>query len=239
MLSQINKDILSTKIVELLIQLIRDKQFMPGDKLPGERELASTLGVGRSSLREALRALDHMNVLEIRPGSGTFVTSLDIEYLIEPIEFAFTLDDSTILQIFEARKTLELRTVELAAEHITADEIIELEAMVAELSDETLSITYRETVDREFHKKIALASRNPLLYRFACVVLKAMTTIRQQSYTLPNAVQIANKEHTRILECLKAHQAEAARRAMLAHLNSTEQNLLKLVHNQKEMIDHE
>ena len=119
MLNQINKDVLSNKIVELLMKLIREKQFMPGDKLPGERELANQLGVGRSSLREALRTLDHMNVLEIRPGLGTYVASLEIEYLIEPIEFAFVQDDTAIHHIFEARKTIELKTIVLAAEFIT------------------------------------------------------------------------------------------------------------------------
>jgi GntR family transcriptional repressor for pyruvate dehydrogenase complex len=231
MFNQINKDVLPNKIVELLIKLIKEKQFMPGDKLPGERDLANTLGVGRSSLREALRTLDHMNVLEICPGLGTFVSSLEIEYLIEPIEFAFALDDTSILQIFETRKTLELKTVELAAEHITPEEIIKLEKMFTEMVDDSQTFEYRESVDREFHKLIASASRNPLLYRFVCVVLEAMVEKRKESYKLPNAAQIANTEHECILKHLKAHQAETARQAMLDHLNTTERNLLKLVNH--------
>jgi len=239
MLNQINKDVLSNKIVELLIKRIKEKQFLPGDKLPGERDLANTLGVGRSSLREALRTLDHMNVLEIRPGLGTFVTSLEIEYLIEPIEFAFALDDASILKVFETRKTLELRTVELAAKHITPDEIAQLEKMFAKMADETRSIDYRESVDREFHKLIASASGNPLLYRFVCVVLEVMINKRQESYMLPNAAKIANQEHGRILEHLKTYQADAARQSMLDHLNTTEKNLLHLVNSQKEVINDE
>lgn len=239
MLNQINKDVLSNKIVELLIKRIKEKQFMPGDKLPGERDLANTLGVGRSSLREALRTLDHMNVLEIRPGLGTFVTSLEIEYLIEPIEFAFALDDASILKVFETRKTLELRTVELAAEHITSEDLSKLDKMYLKMADETRSIDYRESVDREFHKLIASASCNPLLYRFVCVVLEVMINKRQESYMLPNAAQIANQEHGGILKHLKNYQADAARQAMLDHLNTTEKNLLHLVNNQKEVINDE
>lgn len=239
MLNQINKDNIANKIVKLLIKRIKDKQFIPGDKLPGERDLANTLGVGRSSLREALRILDHMNVLEIRPGLGTFVTSLEIESLIEPIEFTFALDGTSILKVFETRKTLELKTVELAAEYITLEEIVELEKLFAKMTDDTQSFSYRESVDREFHKLIASASRNPLLYRFVCVVLEAMSKKRQESYTLPNAAQIANQEHKCILEHLKNHQGDAARQAMLDHLNTTEKNLLHLVNNQKEVINDE
>lgn len=239
MLNQINKDVISNKIVKLLIKLIKEKQFTPGDKLPGERDLANTLGVGRSSLREALRILDHMNVLEIRPGLGTFVTSLEIESLIEPIEFTFALDDTSILKVFEARKTLELKTVELAAEYITDEELTELEMLYLKMTDKAQPVTYRETADREFHTLIASASRNPLLYRFVCVVLEAMTKQRQESYMLPNATHIANQEHEQILMHLKAHQIDAARQAMLDHLNTTENNLLKLVTSQKKAIKNE
>ncbi len=239
MLNQINKDVLSNKIVELLMKLIREKQFMPGDKLPGERELANLLGVGRSSLREALRTLDHMNVLEIRPGLGTYVASLEIEYLIEPIEFAFVQDDTAIHHIFEARKTIELKTIVLATEFITPEEIVTLESLFTETADDSQSIAHREAADREFHKLIASASRNPLLYRFVCVVLEAMIKKRQESYMLPNAMHIANQEHEQILKHLRAHETAAARQAMLNHLNTTERNLLQLVSRQKEVVTDE
>lgn len=239
MLNPTNKDVIANKIVNLLIKRIKEKQFSPGDKLPGERDLATTLGVARSSLREALRILDHMNVLEIKPGLGTFVTSLEIESLIEPIEFTFALDDTSIFKVFETRKTLELKTVELAAEYITADEIMDLEKLFAKMADNTKSFEYRESADRDFHKTIALASRNPLLYRFVCVVLVAMTKKRQESYRLPEAAHIANKEHGRILQHLKKHQGGDARQAMLDHLNTTEKNLLKLINSQKEVINDE
>jgi GntR family transcriptional regulator, transcriptional repressor for pyruvate dehydrogenase complex len=235
MLNQINKDVLSNKIVELLIKRIKEKHFKPGDKLPGERDLANTLGVGRSSLREALRILDHMNVLEIRPGLGTFVTSLEIESLIEPIEFTFAMDNTSVLKVFETRKTLELKTVELAAEYITPEETLKLDQLFTKMTDDTQSFEYRESVDREFHALIASASRNPMLYRFVCVVLEALTKKRQESYMLPNASQTANLEHERILKHLKAHQPEEARQAMLDHLNTTENNLLQLISNQKEL----
>lgn len=233
-----NSNVIANNIVELIIKRIKDKEFLPGDKLPGERDLANELGVARSSLREALRILDHMNILEIKPAMGTFVTSLEIESLIEPIEFTFALDDNSILKVFETRKTLELKTVELAAEHITPEECTQLEDLFVRMTDDTKPIAYREELDREFHMMIALCSRNPLLYRFVCVVLEAMVKKRQESYSLTNAVQIANQEHEHILKYLKEHDVEGARQEMLKHLNTTEQNLLQLV-KKKELIKDE
>jgi GntR family transcriptional repressor for pyruvate dehydrogenase complex len=111
------KDILPNKIVSSLLTLIKDKELLPGDKLPPERELAEMMNVSRSALREALRALAVMNVVEIRPGSGTFITTLSPEQLVAPLTFMFALDDATIFQLFEARETLELRKAALAAQH--------------------------------------------------------------------------------------------------------------------------
>ena len=111
-----------------------------------------------------------------------------------------------------------------------------LERLFTETADDSQSITHREAADREFHKLIASASRNPLLYRFVCVVLEAMTEKRQESYMLPNAIHRANQEHEQILKHIRVHQTADARQAMLNHLNTTEQNLLQLVNRQKEVM---
>ncbi|MCB0176501.1 MAG: FadR family transcriptional regulator, partial [Anaerolineae bacterium] len=95
-------------IARRLMTLLKEKQLKPGDKLPPERELAAMMQVSRPSLREGLRALSMMNVLEIRQGDGTYVTSLDPELLVEQLSLVLALDDSTLLQLFEARKILEV-----------------------------------------------------------------------------------------------------------------------------------
>src|SRR5512146_521879 len=87
------KDVLPKKIATRLLSLIKEKHLRPGDKLPPERELAVMMQVSRPSLREALRALSIINIIEIRQGDGTYVTSLEPELLIEPLDFVFSLDD--------------------------------------------------------------------------------------------------------------------------------------------------
>ena len=119
---------LAEEISTRLISLIKEKLLQPGDKQPPERELAAMLNVSRPSLREALRALAILNIIEIRQGDGTYVSSLDTELLVEHLDLIFSLDDSTILQLFEVRKIFEPEIAALAAARITADQIQAMEA---------------------------------------------------------------------------------------------------------------
>ena len=125
----IKKSAISEEISSRLLLMIREKQLSPGEKLPPERELAAMLNVSRPSLREALRALAIMNVIEMRQGDGTYITSLEPELLVEHLDFVLSLDDSTFLQLFEARKIVEVGIASLAAQRITDRQIQELETL--------------------------------------------------------------------------------------------------------------
>lgn len=228
------KEILPTKIVNSLLTLIKERQLQPGDKLPPERELASMMNVGRPSLRAALRALAVMNVVEIIPGSGTYVSSLEPEKLVERLDFVFSLDDSSILQLFDARKTVELRTVALAATHITDEEIAELKSFLSEMhglaaSNHSLASMELEEIDREFHKLIAEASRNPILHRFVSVVNQMAAESRRRTFNMPGATEETLEEHQTIIDALDSHDPERAQQAMLCHLGNAEKHLRQLV----------
>src|SRR5215207_3743686 len=125
---QFSRDALAAKIVDSLLEMIREGQLSPGDKLPSERDLATMMKVGRPTLREALRGLALMNVVEIRHGHGTYVTSLEPNLLTEHLDLVFSLDDHTFLDLLDARKVLEVGLVMLAAERITDEELVDLEA---------------------------------------------------------------------------------------------------------------
>lgn len=223
------KDILPNKIVDSLLNLIKDKQLLPGDKLPAERDLARLMNVGRPSLREALRALSVMNVIEIRPGSGAFVSALQPEQLVQHLDFVFALDDSSIFQLIDARRTLELRTVALAAAQITSGEIGQLETYLDRMRRNAGDQDICNEADREFHKTIALAAGNPILYKFVAVLNQLATRSRCQSYTLPHALVDTFDEHQAIIDALKTGNPELARQAMLHHLNQAELHLRQLL----------
>ena len=226
------KDVLPEKIVKSLLSLIKEKQLLPGDKLPPERELAELMHVGRPALREALRALSIMNVVEVRPGSGTYVTTLQPEQLIAHLDFVFALDEPSILHLFDTRKTLELRTVTLAAQCISAEEIAELESCLAEMKAAAADPESRESLDRKFHRLIAIASGNPFLARIVRIVNRLGIQYRHQADKFPGATAEAASDHQAIIDALKSRDPKTAHQMMLQHLEHAEQNLRLLLSDQ-------
>ena len=222
------KDVLPRKISARLLSLIKEKQLRPGDKLPPERELAVMMQVSRPSLREALQALSLMNIIEIRQGDGTYVTSLEPELLAEPLDFIFSLNDSTLLKLFEARKIVEVGIVALAAQRISAAEIEELETCLEKSLRATDDPKAFLEVDLELHKRIMTAAQNPLLSRFMDSISQLGLVSRSRTTEIPGLTKQSAEDHRAIVVALKAHDPEAARQAMLQHLNNVEQKLKEL-----------
>src|SRR5688572_15668043 len=100
----VERTALPEQIVERILEMIKQGELKAGDRLPAERDLAAMMTVGRPAIREALRALSMMNVIEIRQGAGAYVTSLETAQLIQHLDFVFALDVSAILDLFAARK---------------------------------------------------------------------------------------------------------------------------------------
>lgn len=228
MFEAVEKDLLPTKIVNSLLALIKQKRLLPGSKLPPERELAQIMNVSRPSLRAALQALATMNVIEIHPGSGAYVSRLEPDRLVQHLDFIFALDESSVLQLFDVRRTLELRTAALAARSITDNEIADLEQYLVAW-DVARDDDQREEADREFHRCIAAASRNPILYRFVTVVTQLAKESRCRSYRLPKAIDNTRAEHRALIDALRAHDAAGAEQAMLNHLQGAETFLRQMV----------
>lgn len=222
------KDVLPKKITTRLLWLIKEKHLKPGDKLPPERELAVMMQVSRPSLREALQALALMNIIEIRQGDGTYVTSLEPELLVEPLHFVFSLDDSTIHQLFEARKIVEVALADLAAQRITAEEIAGLEACLVKSLHATEDPEAFLRADLELHKRIVTAARNPIMQRFMDSISQLALASRTRTTYIPGLLQHSAEDHQAIVAALKAHDPEGARQAMLAHLNNVEYRFKEL-----------
>lgn len=212
-------EVISDKILDLL----RQRELQPGDKLPPERELAEMLGVSRPSLREALRALSIMKIIEVRQGDGTYVSELRPEDLVEHLEFVFVLDDSTLLQLFEARKVVEVGNVALAAQRITDEEITELEACLQRSERLVNEPDLFVQADLELHEIITKAARNPMLNRFMASISTLVAVSRQKTGRVAGVTEQAAADHRRIVAALKARDPQAARNAMLQHLEHVEQ----------------
>lgn len=206
-----------------ILDLLRQKELKPGDKLPPERELAEMLGVSRPSLREALRALSIMKVVEVRQGDGTYVSALKPEELVKHLEFVFMLDDSTMLQLFEARKIVEVGNVSLAAQRISDEELAALHDCLEKSERSVDDPEAFMQADIELHEIITRAADNPLLERFMASIGTLSRASRHKTTHMTGVTATAVEDHRQIVNALQAHDPQAASAAMLCHLEHVEQ----------------
>lgn len=207
-------------------QMILDGELSPGSKLPIEKDLAPRLGVSRGSLREGVRALASMGVLETRQGAGMFVTALDASLLLGPMGFVVDLQQpSGALHVHSVRRTLETDAAAYAAMNITADELA-LAGHILDDAERGIAAVDHDAVleaDMAFHALIARATRNPVLA--ALIEALSSRTIRGRMWraiTDENADRATAHEHRAILRALLDHDPIAAHVRMSNHLLEVE-----------------
>ena len=224
----LKKSAISEDIVDNLLTLIRERELRPGDKLPPERELAAMMQVSRPSLREALRALAIMNVIEIRQGDGTYVTSLEPKLLVSHLDFVFALTDTALLELFEARRLVEPNLAALAAARITDAELAALDDCLERsltLVDDPAAFA---AADLEMHERIATAAGNNILERCMAGISRLGLVSRRRTVALPGVIDRSVQDHRAIVAALQARDPDAARQAMSDHLAHVERELAQL-----------
>ena len=218
----VTRDALPDQIAARLIDLITERRLKAGDRLPPERELAASMGVSRSSLREALRALAMLGVAEMRHGDGTYLTSLDAATLMRPVGLVLALSDAGLEQLFEARKLVEPGLAALAAERISDEAAAELcrcaEASAAALEDPETFMW----ADIDLHAQIARAASNAVLMRLLDSVAGMGIASRRRTGRLAPVREQSAHDHREIAAAIAAHDPEAASAAMLRHLENVE-----------------
>jgi GntR family transcriptional repressor for pyruvate dehydrogenase complex len=219
---------LPEEIAERLLNLIRDQELRPGDRLPAERELARRLGVSRPVLREALRALALMKVVDIRQGTGTYVTSLEPRQLISHLDFAFSSDTVALAKVFEARRVVESGNVRFAAQRLSDSDLDRLAALLGELRDSLDDPQRFSELDIAFHDAICAAADNFMLAQFMTIIDTLGRVSRQRTGGRRGVREVAADDHGRILEALHAHDPDSAERAMRAHLDHVEAALVAI-----------
>lgn len=217
-------------VVDEIKRMITSGSLKAGSRLPIEKDLAVNLGVSRGSLREGVRALCIMGVLETRQGDGTYVTSLEPSLLLAPMSFMVDLhspDTGPYLQ--SVRRVLETEAAGLAARFIDDAALAELDALVSAIESmifhtENLDHNAIMEADIAFHRIVARASRNPALE--ALIEALASRTIRTRMWraiSQEGAVQATHAEHRAIQHALATHDPDAARLRMGTHLLAVEE----------------
>jgi GntR family transcriptional regulator, transcriptional repressor for pyruvate dehydrogenase complex len=198
-------------------------EFGPREKLPKEADLASMLGLSRSSLREAVRALSHVGVLETRQGDGTYVTSLTPDELLAGMSHVSDLVSGvTILELHQIRRLLEPAATAAAADRLTQ---ADLASLASSVDDMTAAATMEEFIqnDQCFHRTIVDASGNATL----ASLIKQLSGRTQRAHVWRAAEEHGATErtirmHQEILAALRARDSERARAAALLHLHDAE-----------------
>lgn len=203
--------------------LIADGALRPGDRLPSEGELCERLGVSRGSLREAIRTLAALGVLETRHGSGSYVSELRAADLIGSLSLTVgLLPMAGVLELTELRRVLEPHAAALAAARIDEQTVADLDHLLAEM-EATTDVEAQSRLDHEFHMKITAMAGNEALTSLIDVLRS-----RSRAYRITDAEDAAELKvhsdagHRAILRGLAAADPVAASAAASAHVSHTE-----------------
>lgn len=204
-------------------EMILDGRLRAGERLPPEKELSEQLGLSRSSLREAVKALEIIRVLDVRRGDGTYVTSLEPRLLSEAMAFIVDLhQDTSVLELFEVRRILEPAAASIAATRISGDQLALLRASMATVPIDT-SVEDLVSHDLEFHRIIAHASGNSYLASLLDGLSSGTVRARVwRGLTEERAVARTVDEHAAIVEALARGDGELARALMTVHISGVE-----------------
>ncbi len=221
---------LSIQVTEQLVDRIRSGGYAEGDRLPAERELARELGVSRIVVREALRGLSEQGLVEIRPGVGTFVTSLDTAVTVRMLSRYIRQSRLNPVHLFEVRRLLEPALAEKAAERADASAIEAMRAnlqrtqnAVERLGGEAEQAEAFAWADLEFHELMAEATGNPLYVVLLYPLLDNLLGLRRSGLLIAGTARQALDDHRRIFDRIAAGDGTGASRAMLDHLTSVEE----------------
>lgn len=205
--------------VEAIKSLITSGDLQPGDTLPAERELAAMLGISRPSLREAIRVLRAMNIIETRHGDRTYVSSLEPHLLAQPIAFMLQVAPTSIGYLFETRLLLEADAVLLAATRITKEQIAEISALIEESAKQLDHVQRYMEVDHRIHTAIVEAAGNPILSSMYRSISELLLESRKRTAGSLAIRKRALREHGAIVEALESGDGTAAADQMRGHLN--------------------
>ncbi|GCD08692.1 FadR/GntR family transcriptional regulator [Clostridium tagluense] len=216
----------NTKVYEQVIAQIKDMIdkgiLKKGDKLPSERNLVQQLMVSRASIREALRALEVIGLIECRQGEGNYIKTSFQDNLFEPLSIMFMLEGSDPEAIWELRKIMEVEAAGLASKRITCEQLSQLKEITEKFmncGDENINAE----IDKQFHYKISECSGNVLIFN----ILKTVSTLVDHFIVDARKLILAHKEnkeilfnqHNEIYLSMEKHSSAGARKAMREHLD--------------------
>lgn len=206
-------------LVDRILGFVTAGRLGPGDRLPSERALAERFGVSRPTVREALRALSVLGVIDIRHGGGAFVTGLKAEDLLTPVNFFLSLSEVSVEKLYDARRLIEGEICALAAVRATSDDLDGLDVLIGEQESVSRYAEQYLKLDSQFHDTLGVLSENPFLARASQSLNVLGIEFRTRAARTKDTPARSVAEHRKIVAALRAGDAEGARAAMVEHMN--------------------
>lgn len=220
-------------VAENLLTLITSGNLKAGDTLPTEQELGTALQVSRPVIREALRGLQILGVVESRQGGRCYVTDLKASRLAAPLQVIVALDESNVSHLYEARVAIEGQLLMLGVERASPAAIEHLEHMVKEGYRLTGDPVAFRVMDVEFHRTLTGLAGNPFLDRMAQSLYHIGSEFRRMASETPGVLSRSAAEHEEIVNAIKRRDLIGAAEAIRTHLQSINRTTEQAMHRAK------
>ncbi len=212
-------DAISQKLEDMIMQ-----QLKPGDRVPPEMELAKSFGVGRSTIRESLKALTSKGLI-VRGKDGTFVSDHVGDCLITPLNLLVNMEIGNVADLLELREVLELGAIRIAAQRSDEESLRELELLNWKMTEPGLKADQIQQLDIQFHNQLAKAGGNPVLTE----LLNALRQVMMKNLETPEDVMPVLQDsiamHQNLIECMRSHDEEKAYQMMKTYFSMTKTGL--------------
>ena len=215
-----------SEVAKRLLEFFTSGDVQPGTRLPPERQLAASLGVGRSAVREALAALDLLGVVHIRPGSGTYLRGSASELLPQTLSWGLMLGEQRTRELIELRHGLEVEAARLAATRAAAEHLERLGTYLGGMRDNMGDLVAFVEADRRFHLEVGEAAGNLVLRDLLQNVRSLLRVWAERVLRDAALVRLTYDEHAAIFRAIEARDPAAAGAAMAAHMDSAGARLL-------------
>lgn len=209
------------EIIRELNQIIQEDDLKPGDKLPSERELSERLNVGRSSVREALRSLELLDLIETRRGEGTFIKTIGGHRLVEILASFFLREKKARNDLAETRKIVEIEAVRLACNRIEANQLEILAQLIEQSKQSWEQGEFPVEEDYLFHKVIVESCQNRLLLHIWISLVEYSKVALRESLSREGRPEQSIAEHIKIYHALQERDEEKALIALKQHLENS------------------
>jgi GntR family transcriptional regulator, transcriptional repressor for pyruvate dehydrogenase complex len=212
------------ELVALVIRYLRGGAVAPGGKLPPERELAAVFGVSRSHIREALKALDLLGMIDIRQGDGTYLRTSASSLLPDVVEWGLFLATPQAAELIDARAEIEVSLARLAARRITEEDAIAIRRRVDEMDRATTAADFAGA-DVEFHRAIAIAARNGVLADMLGSIRALIRVWVERVLAESPDFSALRDQHRAIADAVLSGDPAAAGQAMDEHMSAVTASL--------------